>query len=211
MIKMNTRKISSAIVTLILASSMAMSADMSGIIKAQVILGQVEQVMAKYEDVQMLLSSGELVLEVEEPRDDVDGKFIFSYSSTGLITEWADKSLNSQAGAEIGTMAGEKGAGALTSKVPFGGLAGGLIKGKSKELAAVTAIGGMDYIKETSSISFDSLEDYSLYMHVNFNGGPDYEKALAAAMAIYPELEKSHQRTIDKAMKDARKAAARKG
>jgi hypothetical protein len=204
-------KISFAMASLLLASSLALSADMSGIIKAQVLLGQVEQIMAKYEDVQLLLASGDIVLDVEEPREDVEGKFIFPYSYTGLITEWAEKSLNAQAGAEVGGMAGEKAAGALASKVPFGGLAGGLIKGKSKELATVTAIGGWDYIRETSSISFDSLEDYSLYMHVNFNGGPNYEKALAAAMAIYPELEKSHQRTIDRAMKDARKAAARKG
>jgi hypothetical protein len=205
------RKIACLMFTAVLASPLAMPADMSGIIKVQVLLGQVEQVMAKYEEVQALLVSGDLVLDVAEPRADVEGKFIFPYSDTGLINEWAEKSLNAQAGAEVGGMAGEKAAGALASKVPFGGLAGGLIKGKSKELAAVTAIGGWDYIKETSSISFDSLEDYSLYMHVNFNGGPDYEKALAAAMAIYPELEKSHQRTIDKAMNDARKAAARKG
>jgi len=196
--------------SLALLSSLVFAADMSGLIKAQILLGQVDQLMAKYEDVQMMLASGELQLDVNEPREDAEGKYIFPYSSIGLITEWAEKSLNAQAGAEVGAMAGDKAVGALASKVPFGGLAGGLMKGKAKELAAVTAIGGWDFIRSTSDISFDALEDYSLYMHVNFNGGPDYENALSASMAIYPELEKSHQRTIDKAMKAARKAAAKK-
>lgn len=186
---------------------LAVAADMSGIIKAQVILGQVTQIMDKYEDVQALLATNEITLDVAAPREDAEGEYVFPYTSYGAITEWAEKSLSAQAGAQAGAMAGEKAAGALASKVPFGGLAAGLVKGKSKELAAVTAIGGWEFIRGSSDLSFDSQEDYSLYLHTQFEGSADYESALAAAMAIYPDLEKGHSRAIDAAYKKARRAA----
>ena len=56
-------------------------------------------------------------------------------------------------------------------------------------------------------MSFNKLQDYSVYLHSQFQGLPGYENALAAAMAIYPELEKSHRSSVDRAYKDARKRA----
>tara|TARA_E500000331_G_scaffold333157_1_gene357102 strand:- start:1064 stop:1417 length:354 start_codon:yes stop_codon:yes gene_type:complete len=97
----------------------------------------------------------------------------------------------------------------LAAKVPFGGFMAGAAKSKAKEVGAVTAIGGWDFIKENSTMSFNSLQDYWVYLHSEFNGLPGYESALAAAMAIYPSLEKSHRRSVDKAYKDARKEARR--
>lgn len=195
-----------AAVLLAATSMLATAADMEGIIKAQIILGQVTQIMDKYEDVRALLATNEIVLEVADPREDAEGEFVFPYTSYGAITEWAEKSLSAQAGAQAGAMAGEKAAGALASKVPFGGLAAGLVKGKSRELAAVTAIGGWEFIRGSSDLSFDSQDEYSLYLHTQFEGSADYETALAAAMAIYPELEKGHSRAIDAAYKKARRS-----
>ena len=81
------------------------------------------------------------------------------------------------------------------------------MKRKSKETGAVLAIGGWDYIKENTSASFDKLQDYSVYLHSTFNGTPDYEQALTSAMAIYPNLANSHQKSVDRAYRDARKRA----
>ena len=72
------------------------------------------------------------------------------------------------------------------------------------------AIGGWDFVRENTDTSFNSLEDLSVYMHSEFNGEADYEQALAAAMAIYPDLERGHERAIDKAYKDARRQARKK-
>lgn len=202
--------------TLILAgllgcgSMLSLAADWGTFLKAQAVLGQVEQIVDKYQDVQQLLDQGEIELLLAEPRADADGKFVFPFSSDGNITEWAEKAISAQAGAQVGAVAGEKAAGALASKVPFGGLAAGALKGKSKELAAVTAVGGWDFIRESSDLSFDKQDDFSVYMHARFAGQADYENALAAAMAIYPDMEKNHRKAVDKAYKDARKAAARK-
>jgi hypothetical protein len=85
----------------------------------------------------------------------------------------------------------------------------GEAKSKAKGAGAIAAIGGWKFIKENSSLSFDRLDDYSIYMHQEFNGLPGYEQALAAAMAVYPKLEKSHKTYIDKAYRKAKKEAAK--
>jgi hypothetical protein len=196
----------------VLAFTMHLSAqavDMGSIVKAQIILGQVTQIMEKYQEVQALLDQGVIELDVPEPEEDNSGKFLFPYTYDGELTPWAEKALNAQVGAEVGAMAAEEGGKVLVSKVPFGGLLMGGLKSKAKETGAVMAVGGWEFIRENSEISFKKLTDLSVYMHVEFEGDVDYESALAAATAIYPKLEKGHKRAVDKAYKDAKKKAAK--
>jgi len=181
--------------------------DMGSVVKAQIVLGQVSQVVNKYKEVQALLDQGVIELDVEEPIEGNSGKFLLPFDIDGNQTPWAEKALNAKAGAAAGKVVGDKAVGSLVSKVPFGGFLSGAAKSKVKETGAVLAIGGWDYIKESSTLSFDNLQDYSVYMHSEFDGLPGYEEALGAAMAIYPRLEKSHKRSIDKAYKDAKKRA----
>ncbi len=192
---------------LLVLSNNSYAVDMGAIVKAQVVLGQVTQVIDKYKEVQELLDSGEIELEYAEPIEGNTGKFLLPFDEAGNPTAWADKALNAQ----VGAMAAEKASGAAinaaAAKIPFGGFLAGAAKDKAKGTGAIVAIGGWDFIKENSSLSFDRLDDYSIYMHNEFNGLPGYEQALAAAMAVYPKLQKSHKRFIDKAYKDARKRA----
>jgi hypothetical protein len=183
----------------------AMAIDMGAVIKAQAVLGQVDQIMKKYAEVQALLDGGSIELDVEQPIEGVSGKYVLPFDDEGNLTAWAEKSLTAKAGSEVAGAAGDKAAGMLAAKVPFGGLAGGFMKSKSKEVGAVVAIGGWDFIKENSTHSFNNLDDYSVYLHDQFHGTAEYEGALAAAMAVYPKLEKSHKKSVDKAYKDAKK------
>lgn len=191
----------------LLFSSAALAVDMASIVKAQVILGQVTQVVDKYKEVQALLDSGVVELDYEEPIQGNTGKFLFPFDEGGNATEWADKALNAQVGAMAAEKASDSAINAVAGRVPFGGFMAGAAKSKAKGAGAIMAIGGWDFIKETTTLSFDRLDDYSIYLHSEYNGLPEYEKALAAAMAVYPKLEKSHKRYIDKAYKDARKKA----
>ncbi len=84
---------------------------------------------------------------------------------------------------------------------------GGALKGKAKETGAIMAIGGWDFIRENTEISFNKLADLSIYMHAEFYGDPDYENALAATTALYPKLQGGHKRTIDRAYKKGKKNA----
>lgn len=201
------KKMILAVVSACVLSSAAYAVDMGAIVKAQVVLGQIDQVLAKYDEVQALLDSGQIELDVADPIEGSTGKFMLPFDEAGNLTEWADKALNAQAGSAVGGVVGDKAAGAIAAKVPFGGFLAGAAKSKAKETGAVMAIGGWDFIEETTTLSFDKLDDYSVYLHHEFNGLPGYEQALAAAMAVYPKLEKSHERYVDKAYKDAKKRA----
>lgn len=183
------------------------AADMGSIVHAQIILGQISQLADKYQDVQDMLAAGTVELDVPEPADGNSGEFYFPYTQSGYLTPWAEKALGAQIGAEVSGRAADGAINSLASKVPLGGFLAGRAKGKAKETGAVLAIGGWDFIRENTDTSFDSLADMSVYMHSEFNGEADYEQALAAAMALYPELERGHERAIDNAYKEARRKA----
>lgn len=146
------------------------------------------------------------VIVPPEPMDNNEGEFLLPYTADGMLTEWAEKAMSAKAGAAVGAAAGDQASKAIASKVPFvGGMFGRKAKEKMEKTGAITAIGGMDFIKETSDRSFDSVEDMAVYMHVTYGGTADYDKALASATAVYPALEKEYHRAV----KDAQKAANR--
>lgn len=188
-------------------SAAVVAADMGSIVHAQVILGQIGQLADKYKDVQDMLAAGTAELDVPEPVAGNSGEFYFPYLQSGYLTPWAEKALSAQIGAEVSGRAADGAINSLASRVPLGGLLASRAKGKAKETGAVIAIGGWDFIRENTDTSFNSLADLSLYMHSEFNGEADYEQALAAAMALYPELERGHERAIDNAYKQARRNA----
>ena len=167
----------------------AFATNMADVVKAQVILGKVLEYTAKYQ-----VQTGSI--EAPQPLTNNKGKYFVPYNAEGQITEWATKTLNTQVGAAIGAKVGEEAGKQLAAKVPFGGLASGLMKKKGKEMGAVAAIGGTEFIRKTSALSFNNLDDMAVYMHVKHGSSGDYAQALAAAMAIYPALESSYDGAI---------------
>ena len=179
--------------------ALALSANDAGdIVRAQILINKVLQVVDKYRELTV-------ELRAPEPIKGNSGKYLLPYKSDGQMTEWAGKIVNVAASKVVGEKVGEKATEALASKIPFGGLAGGLIKKKSKEVTAQAFLGGPEFIKKNSDLSFANLNDYALYLHVQHSKSASYQQALAAAMALYPELET----TMEGAVKDAyRKQAA---
>lgn len=198
---MNT---SARLIALIVALSVpalnVAAADMADVVKAQVILGKVLEFTAKNQTF-----SGSIVAPT--PAAGTKGKYFLPYMAEGQLTEWATKTFSTQVGAALGAKAGEEAGKHLASKVPFGGLASGLMKKKGKEMGAVAAIGGAEFIKKTSTVSFNSLDDLAVYMHVKHGGSGDYAQALAAAMAIYPSLETGYDAAIRSAYQRAQAQA----
>lgn len=127
------------------------------------------QVVEKYQE---MLDAGTIDLDVAEPIEGASGKFLLPLDESGELTAWAEKSLAAKAGAEIGAKVGEKAAGMLAAKVPFGGFMSGAAKSKAKELGAVTAIGGGDFIKENSTMSFNSLQTIQCICTQSFTDCP---------------------------------------
>ena len=180
----------------VLSTSRAESA--ADLVRAQVIIGQLQQALGQLK--QVGATTGQAAPVAPRPHPDNSGKFFLPYDANGQLTAWANKALEAQIGAAVGGKAGEKAGQMAASKIP---LAGGLLamgaKKKGKELGALAALGGADFIRQTSSVSFDRLEDLSLYLHLNYAGHADYVKAFAAAMALYPDLAKNHEATVRQA------------
>lgn len=204
---MKTRLLASVILLLALPSlvSAASSSSIGDIVRAQMIINQVLQVVAKAKEIQAATGAGAAPAEpvepvAPEPVADMGGKFFLPFDAEGNLTGWANKAVGAQVGAAVGAKAGEKAGSMLASKVPF---AGGMLamgaKKKGKELGAIAAVGGAKFVKESSSLSFNSVQDLALYMHLNCSGNADYIKGFAAAMALYPELEKTYEATVKKA------------
>lgn len=177
----------SSLVAAVLAAAavpaLALSANDAGdLVRAQVLIGKVMQVVEKYREFTVQL-------EAPAPIAGTKGRYLLPYKSSGELTPWAAKIVGVAASKVVGEKVGEKATEALASKVPFGGLAGGLLKKKSKEVAASAFLGGPEFIKQNSDLSFANLDDYAVYLHVRHSGDGTYQQAVAAAMALYPDLE----------------------
>lgn len=176
------------------ASSPASTAD--DMLKAQKIITQVVKLMEQYKQ-------STLTLTAPTPIVGNTGAFLLPYKADGSLTAWAEKAFNAQVGKAVGAKAGDAATNAVASKVPFGGLAGGLIKKKTKEVGAVVAMGGMDFIKKNSELSVASLEDYAVYLQARHAGDGNYQLVLATAIALYPDLETKFESAIKQAYQKA--------
>lgn len=184
---------------LLLAPTALHATSAADLVKAQIIIGKILEITSKYQQYNLELTA-------PTPRPNAKGKYLLPYTESGALTDWAAKSLTVQMGAMVGEKVGEKAGGALASKVPFGGLASGFMKKKGKEMGAMAALGGEDFVRKTSSMSFDNLDDYAVYLQVKHGQEGGFKQALAAAMAIYPQLESSYDGAINNAYKQALRA-----
>lgn len=150
----------------------------------------------------------ETAVTAPEPRHDAEGKYISPYLADGTLADWARKGIGGAAGAVVGNLVGtelgDRAADQVSNRVPGGGLLGGLVRGATRkrvaETAAVMAVGGWDYIQETSDLSFDSASDLAVYLHLNHAGtDPDFVKALGAAMGVYPRLVGAYEPAVERA------------
>jgi hypothetical protein len=154
-------------------------------------------------ETQILTPGAELV--APEPRNDTKGRFLSPYRSDGGLADWANKAIRATAGSAVAGAAADKATDSavnqLAAKVPGGALVGGMFKkkakDKAKEVGAVTAIGGWDYIRKTSDISFNSADDLAVYMHATHSGADaEFAKALGAAFGVYPELKETYEPAV---------------
>ena len=193
------KSITSLITLLALLSTPAFAITantMADITKAQIIIGKAMEIATKF-------AKYTIDLEAPKVRNNNRGKFLVPYDKDGNLTEWANKALNAKIGAAAGEKAGEMAGNALASKVPFGGFASGFMKKKGKETGAIAALGGKKFIKNSSSYSLNNIEDYAVYLHVVHGKDAGYTQALAAAMALYPDLEFRYDAAINKAYRRA--------
>lgn len=128
------------------------------------------------------------------PIDGNSGTYMSPYTSDEVLAEWIDNAIKAKAGAAIGSSVGQAAGQMAAEEILsgfgiFGSLIGDKVGSKIGRDQALKSAGGMDFIRESSDLSFNKWEDLAVYMYVNFSENKDYADVLAATTTIYPELE----------------------
>ncbi|QBM18739.1 hypothetical protein MARI_28810 [Marinobacter sp. JH2] len=124
------------------------------------------------------------------------GQFMSPYTSDGVTAEWVNKAINANIGATtgsaVGAVAGAYAANKVLESVPFGSFLGGMIGSKvGKEAGrstAIDSIGGWEYVRSTSDMSFRSLADMARYLKAEHGSDPNFNDVMTATSQIYPEF-----------------------
>jgi hypothetical protein len=128
---------------------------------------------------------------------DNSGEYLCSITKDKTLTEWSDKMANVGLGVSIGKTVGAIAGAQALKQIPFvGGFLGEMAGNAIGRKIAIESVGGMDFIKSKSDLSFANAEDLSLYLYVEYFNGAHYNEAVKAAMELYPELKKSYVKTL---------------
>lgn len=128
------------------------------------------------------------------------GKFMSPFTEDGTVAKWVEKGRAASAGANIGGFVGAQAGAKLAENIPFvGGFIGQKVGETVGREIAINMVGGEAFIRETSDLSFDNIEDMALYMYAKNSTHKDYAQVLDLTQKIYPDLQKAYYPTIIKA------------
>lgn len=123
-----------------------------------------------------------------KPLEGNGGAFMSPFTSDGVTAEWVTKAMKVQASGDIGGAVGQVAADQLLSNIPFAGLFAGKATKALARSAAMKSIGGQEFLKSSSDLSFNSLEDMAKYMYAFHSSHPEYARIVKATAAIYPDF-----------------------
>ena len=131
------------------------------------------------------------------------GKYMCPFTQDNVMAEWTDNAINAKMGTTVGKHVGAYVGQKALEQVPFiGGMLGSAVGEEIGRNIAIESSGGWDTIKKSSDISFNSFEDMSLYLYVNYSLHEHYSDGLAAAFEIYPGLQKAYHGTLVQATRN---------
>ncbi|MDO8378039.1 hypothetical protein [Phenylobacterium sp.] len=132
-------------------------------------------------------------LTAPAPIEGSAGRYASPFTSDGVTAGWVTKSMQVKAAGQIGSMAGNYAGQTALEQVPFvGGFLGKKAGAAMGRGIALKAIGGEEFLRSSTDLSFNSLNDMALYMYVNYSANPEYQKILDATYAIYPEFQTAY-------------------
>ncbi len=125
------------------------------------------------------------------------GQYLSPYTSDGVTAEWVNKTINvsmgKATGSAVGGVAGAYAANKVLENVPFGGMLGGFLGSKAGKAVggntALEASGGWDFIRSSSDISFNSMNDMARWLATTHRDKSNFVDVIKAADKIYPGLQ----------------------
>jgi len=122
-------------------------------------------------------------VRVPTPIEGNYGEYMCPYTSDGTVAVWVAKGINLKIGSKAGEYAGRR----LGNDDTF--LITGWIGKKLGHWAALNAIGGEEFIRENSDLSFNDLEEMIVYLYANYYGTEHYVEVLNLTSEIYTDLD----------------------
>jgi hypothetical protein len=142
-------------------------------------------------------TAAEIKAKAPTPIADNSGKYMSPFTSDGVVAEWVDKAVKAKMGSAVGGAIGAYAGQKALENVPFiGGFIGQKAGAAMGREIAVKASGGWEYIKKTSDLSFNTIDDLSVWMYANYSTNEHYADVLSATQEIYPEMKTRYYAAI---------------
>ncbi len=133
------------------------------------------------------------------PRDDAKGQYLSPYTSDAVVAPWVQKGLTAKVGSAAGSIATQK----ALENIPIASFFADRAGRAAGRAAALKLVGGMKYMRSTTDLSFDNLEDMVIYTYVHHSDHVDYSRVIDLVGDIYPSFaKKQHQILSSAAVKD---------
>jgi hypothetical protein len=121
------------------------------------------------------------------------GKYMSPYTEDGTVAAWVEKGKSASAGASVGAFVGAQAGQKLAENIPFvGGMLGQAIGESAGRAIALKMVGGEEFIRANSDLSFNSVNDLAVYMYATNSNHKDYQEALKLTQEIYPDLKQAY-------------------
>lgn len=136
-------------------------------------------------------------LRAPQPIAGSTGKYMSPFTEDGTVAPWVEKGKSAKAGTAIGGYLGAQAGQRLAQQIPlFGAMLGQSVGESVGRAAALEMVGGEQFIRANSDISFATVQDLAVYMYSKNSGHKDYAEALALTQEIYPELKTAYYPAI---------------
>lgn len=133
------------------------------------------------------------------------GTYMSPFTEDGTVSLWVEKGKSARAGSAVGGFVGAQAGQRLASSIPFvGGMIGKSVGEYAGRQVALKMVGGEEFIKANSDLSFRTVQDLAVYMYAKNSSHKDYAEALALTQEIYPDLKEAYYPAIARASAAAR-------
>jgi len=125
------------------------------------------------------------------------GKYMSPYTEDGTVAAWVEKGRSASAGAGVGGFLGAQAGQKVAENIPFvGGFLGQAIGESAGRAIALKMVGGEEFIRANSDLSFNSVQELAVYMYAKNSTHKDFNEALKLTQEIYPELKEAYYPAI---------------
>ena len=126
--------------------------------------------------------------------DGTTGLYMSPFTSDGVTSAWITKSMQVKAATQVGQMAGNYLGQKAMEQVPFvGGFLGKKAGAAVGRQVALSAIGGEEFLRSSTDLSFNSAEALVGWTLANHGSREDIGQVMQAVIAIYPDVQAPYQ------------------